>query len=91
MAERPRFRACLWVVVVVVGVTAALTAALYPAVRAARIAAWRSQRGNNLKQVGMALYNFHDAYRHLPAVVRRCLKPTHADHRSSRSTSYWRL
>jgi prepilin-type processing-associated H-X9-DG protein len=44
---------------------------LYPAVRAARIAAWRTQRSNNLKQVGLAFHNFHDIYRRCPAAVRR--------------------
>jgi hypothetical protein len=43
-----------------------LLAALVPAVQAARIAAGRSQSTNNLKQIGLAMHNFHDAHKHLP-------------------------
>ncbi len=36
-------------------------------VRSARGAAFRTQSMNNLKQIGLAMHNFHDAYRHFPA------------------------
>jgi hypothetical protein len=42
-----------------------------PAVRAARQAAISAQRTNSLKQIGLAIHNFHDAYKQLPQAVRR--------------------
>jgi len=50
-----------------VNVIAVLIALLLPAVQSARDAAQRSQSANNLKQIGLAMHNYHDVTRSFPA------------------------
>ena len=77
--ERRRSGFTLIELLVVISIIAVLIALLLPAVQAAREAARRSQCVNNLKQIGIALHNYHESQSLFPPGYVSSIDPTILD------------
>src|ERR1700722_5882113 len=66
MTSRARSAFTLFELLIILAMLAILFALLLPVIAKARVAAARAQSQNNMRQLGLAMHNYHDTNRTFP-------------------------